>query len=391
MKYYNIIFINIFINIFIFIFIFIIFYIINFHFLYKIETFKKYVKKNIVSKSKNLEPKIININNLFNFCIEKKKEKNVFLQFNKKLHGNSMMLLMINNDNKILTYSNEWLYLIKSYYPKNNIYHDIIKTYNNILINKTNANYIDENVISFLTSFSTGTIHGYSALYHMLIVYIRNINYYKNFKIIVAKNSQEGILNIINHFIEITIFNKDNIIYLEPDKIYKFKSVIFIPNDYHIILTNNFYFSNSISNIIHKYIILKNTKKIEKHDNICILKTSNSINLTNDGIVSNDIANIFNKKYNLNKIEPGSIDEISLINIIYSCKIFVVSWGTAFFKNFVYISNNCRKIIVLIIGEEFIKQYNNFKDLPKKFKNANIIYKIINNNLDEDISNLINN
>jgi len=349
------------------------------------------LKKIILVKSTDLKPEIININNLFNFCIEKKEENNVFLQFNKKLYGNSMMLLMINNDNKILKYSNEWLYLIKSYYPKNGIYHDIIITYNNILTNKNNASYIDESVISFLTSFSTGTVHGYSALYHMIIVYITNISYYKNFKIIVAKNSQAGILNIINHFVEIKVFNKDNIIYLEPDKIYKFKSVIFIPNNYHVILNNNLDFSNSVSNIIHEYIILKNIKKVEKYDNICIMKTNKSINLTNDGVISDDISNIFNKKYNLNKIEAGSIDEISLIHIINSCKIFVVSWGTAFFKNFVYISDNCKKIIVLIIGKEFIKQYHDFKDLPNKFKNANIIYKIINNNLDEDISSLINN
>ena len=74
------------------------------------------------------------------------------------------------------------------------------------------------------------------------------------------------------------------------------------------------------------------------------------------------------------------MNEIDLINILYNSKIFIASWGTSFFKNYIYISDKCEKIIVLIFGNDFITQYNNYineKKLLCKFKNAAIIYHIV--------------
>ena len=74
------------------------------------------------------------------------------------------------------------------------------------------------------------------------------------------------------------------------------------------------------------------------------------------------------------------MNEIELINRVNEAQIFVTSWGTAFFKNYIYISNKCEKIIVLVIGNAFINQYNNFISLnvlQTKFKNAIISYHIV--------------
>ena len=122
-------------------------------------------------------------------------------------------------------------------------------------------------------------------------------------------------------------------------------------------------------------------------DNILIIKGNNSINLTRDGVFLSDNIIKFKKKWNLTCIEPGVINEIKLIHIIHSCSVFVVSWGTSFMKNFVYISNKCRKIIVLIMkGSNFQKQYDNLShSLMKKFKKAKIIYKIIDSDLNDNL------
>ena len=263
----------------------------------------------------------MNIDNLFNYCNTIENSNNVLLKFNSKLSGNSLLTLAV-SENKILTYSNEWLYLIKNYYPNNYIYHQIIDMYNNITTNNnTNNNIIniDEDVLSFITSFSTGTVHGYSGLYYMIIKYIENIEYYKNFKIIVANNSQSGILNIIKHFKN--KLNLNNIIFLNPDTIYKFKSVTFIKNIYHNIYQNNDDFINKISELINKYIIIdkndllyyKSLNLPEKNENICILKSNKSVQLTNTGTIDyNDLVN-FSNKNNLTIIEPDIINEIILV------------------------------------------------------------------------------
>ena len=88
-------------------------------------------------------------------------------------------------------------------------------------------------------------------------------------------------------------------------------------------------------------------------------------------------------------LEPSITDEISLINFLYRCSLLVISWGTAFFKNYIYVSEKCTQIIVLVIGPNFINQYNDhFKtnNLVTKYKNATVSYYISDTNLNIDLS-----
>lgn len=328
--------------------------------------------------------KIITYNNLFDFCDNTNNaEKNVYYTIKTTLIGNSVLCLGVYN-NKILTLTNEWLYLIAIYYHKNTnpeIYNQIIKNYNNIINNSSTDNFtviINENVIPLITSFSTGTIHGYTGLFYILIEYINNFELYKNYKILVYKNSQKGILDIINYFID-----GKNIIYLDPEIIYRFDLMFIIPNQYHYY--DNLEFNNKVSLFIHNNIINSiNKKTILIYPKICIIKSSISSNLTQDGVFNNNDIIKFCTKYNLVNIEPTNYNEIEIIKIINSCEQFIVSWGTTFFKNFIYISDKCKKIIVLIYGNVFINQYNNEQNIITKFKSANIEYKIIDS-LDEII------
>ena len=321
----------------------------------------------------------MNINNLFDYCSNDLITKNKTIFYIGDMICNSIFLIAIDNEKKnIYSYSNEWLYLIKEFYYPNNsiIYNHLICNYNEILENtKIDNSFEQYNVIPFITSFSKGTIHGYSGLFWILNEYINNINIYKEYKIIVYNDSQQGILDIINYLIKINFISKDKIIYLSSKEKYLFNSIKFIPNKWHM-------YPNDLKlDLIEKYFIIPNYKNLLSENNkICIIKNSLSNNLTSSGIIDNEIIKKFCNKNNLFFCEPSFMNEIDLINILYNSKIFIASWGTSFFKNYIYISDKCEKIIVLIFGNDFITQYNNYineKKLLCKFKNAAIIYHIV--------------
>jgi hypothetical protein len=84
---------------------------------------------------------------------------------------------------------------------------------------------------------------------------------------------------------------------------------------------------------------------------------------------------------------------MKLINKIYKCKILVLNYGSTFFKNYVYISSSCEKIIVIINGDEYKNDYLHLSSIipskyqgiiHKKYKNAQFHYIIVNNHLNFD-------
>jgi hypothetical protein len=336
----------------------------------------------------------MNLNNLFDYCEDLKYSNNTYIYFKKERSIytlNSSFIIAINDNNKILTYSNEYLYLLKSFYTAHlHIYNDFIKYYNFVINNKNNIIFIEDDVLSFIITFFSGTAHGYSAIYYIISEYIKNIEHYKNLKIVIPKTMNNSMIDIINYFCNIGIINKNNIIYLEPDVIYKFKSVLFIPNIHH---TFHKLFDD-IDNLINKYIIYNtidynNSTEIPFNiEKICIVKSDKSINTTTAGSISYNVLLNFMNKYNLTEIQPGVINEINLIKIINSCKLLVTSYGSTFEKNMAYISNKCEKIIVLVYGSEFIDQYKN-NPIFNKHKNANIIYTIVDDELSNFNDNLL--
>ena len=328
----------------------------------------------------------MNKSNLFDYCLSDIKTKNKTVYYVGGIIRNSLFNVSINKDtNQIYKYSNEWLYLINYYYPNIDFYDTFVNECNNIIESK-NINYTfeNENVIPFITSFSKGTIHGYSGLFFILTEYINNIHLYKDFKIIVYSESQQGLLDIIQHFVNKNIIDKEKIIYITSNIQYLFNSIYFIPNCWHT-YPYNYDFKLEL---IDKYIIEQDI--IYEKERLCIIKSSTSNNLTMDGIINIEVINNFCNKYNLHFIEPISMNEIELINTIYSSKILITSWGTAFFKNYVYISDKCEKIIVLVIGHIYISQYSYDKEMNNnfitKYKNAIIEYYITDENLNIDIN-----
>lgn len=330
---------------------------------------------------------MITLENLFNNCDDSNDTDHI--TYHNSLYsvgyntGNTLIIASLNSDNKLNLYADEWLYSINYYYPDNDYYKLLILFTNYLIYQKYNSNniiQINEDVVSFIDSFSYGTVHGYTSIFSMLIKYINNFEKYKNLKIIVFVESQRGILNLIEYFCNIGKIDKNNIIYIDRHKIYNFKSITFIKNKNINYTIESLY---DVNNFITECIINPDNSSLA---NLCIIKNDRSCNVTSDGVVKFENVVNFANKWNLTIVEPSGVNEIELINIINRCKFLIVTWGTAYMKNLPYISDNCTKILVLVIGNEFINQYNKNDEKQfyaiDKFKNTNIIYKIVDENLD---------
>lgn len=238
-------------------------------------------------------------------------------------------------------------------------------------------------IISFVTSFSAGTVHGYTALFRMLQIYlIDEKEKYRSFKVVIYEKCQKGILDLIYHFIDL-----EKIIILNSDTIYKFKSLTIIPNDIHEFFPNT-EISKNITNLINISIIYNLSTKIQvipsgTFDRVSLIKTSKASSITNLGVIPHDDNyESFINSHKLKEIEPGvTHDELDVIRLIHNAKYIVFSWGTAFQKNFVYISERCKLIYVLIPQDTiFLSQYHMTAKKYLSHKSANVVFILINDN-----------
>jgi hypothetical protein len=312
----------------------------------------------------------MNINNIFEYCDYRLDVSDTLYYISGKMEHNTLIKLGV-VDNKFVTYTNEWLYLIRAYYPNNSVYNRLVDLYYDMIKLDTDIN-INEDVIDFVTSFSTGTTHGYTGLFNLLNNYLR---YHGNKKIIVYRNSQQGILDIIRHIIP-----EQNIIYVDANKLYKIRRLILVENRYHDYTIK---FINEIKYIFMKYLMKSNSRfAYNEFDNkkICIIKSNISDNKTADGIADYKLVEQYCNKNNMMIVEPTKYNEVDFINIVNRCVELTVSWGTAFFKNYPYVSFKCRLINVLIFDNNYIQQYNNLLNancIINKYINADIKYNVI--------------
>lgn len=153
----------------------------------------------------------MNINNIFDYTVNDCGSDRLFYCISKEKLGNTLNMIAYKND-KIYSISNEWLYLIKNYYDQENrpiMYEKVVELYYKIKnnINIKNFEIIPFHTISFISSFSNGTSHGYTGIYSFLIEYEKNYDKYKNYKIALYKNSQKGIIDIVENFLIKKKFN----------------------------------------------------------------------------------------------------------------------------------------------------------------------------------------
>ena len=324
----------------------------------------------------------INYSNIFDFCIGTNNVDTCNFYISSKIIYNTIMMVGMKN-NKICKYSNEWLYLIDIYYYQPSYisyYSHIADISNHISNNLNNPNniIIHDEVFSLVTAFSIGTVHGYSALHYLLYIYINN---YVGKKVIIYKNSQKGIIELVVHYLKVLYGEsyQDYLLILEPDTLYTFRNIIFIPNKYHVYEVS---FHETMNLLLEKYVMpfrkersyyinLLNGKSL---DNICIFKTHSKLNITQENSLDiNQVVDFCNKN-NYTLIRPELLNELDLIHILSYTKKFITMPSSCYQKNFIYLSNDCEKIVLYTITPELIYEYKQ-NIFQKQFKNA--IYEII--------------
>jgi len=303
-------------------------------------------------------------------------------------HGNSLIYSVFNTNDEFILKSNEFTsYLKKHYFDKN------LNMYSYFLINENyfksiklqnNYSYIDYDVFSFITAFSCGTTHGFSAFFEILYEYSKLSN---KKKIIVYNDTLPGILQLIEMFI-----SDDYIIYLQEKSIYKFKSIQFVDITKHIFVLEDI---PLLDKLISKYI---------KYDNVPdykysgLFKTNKTKNLTVDGTFDEEKCNSFCLLNKINRINPEiELTEIDIIKILKKTEHYITTFGTSFTKNIYYLSDICKKITVLVFGYEHLTQIcervilNDINSVPTKVRNSNVQYIFINEYSEFNLNELENN
>ena len=248
--------------------------------------------------------------------------------------------------------SNDWSYLIGN------------RKYT--LPTKT-SEVIDKDVVCFITAFSSG-LHAFVGVLSIIDKYIRSE--VKNKTIIVNEDLQGGVMELI-----VNMVRPEEIITLKKDQTYKFKSIHLIPNSLHSYFEDVRIRDEIVETINHK--IPERVDGVEAK--IAIIKHPESSVASKMGEISLEDADTFCSNNGFNRVEPSLLGETGTINTLRQASHLAVSWGTTFMKNFVYISEKCKKIDVFIFGPQFAYEYNQAQlrgILPTKYKNADISYHL---------------
>ena len=131
--------------------------------------------------------------NIFRICLNEQVTLNKAFYFIGDIFENTLFVISTDSvSNRIYSYSNEWLYLIKHYYDSQHPYYlNLISNYYEILrIPNIDRTFSNDDIIPFITSFSSGTAHGYTGLFFMLNEYISYRKKYKKYKIAIYSDSQ---------------------------------------------------------------------------------------------------------------------------------------------------------------------------------------------------------
>lgn len=277
--------------------------------------------------------------------------------------GYGLMPYGYDESKNIFVSSNYLLHKFHYHHFQGNYFEETITNNNYITTNEDI--FINEDVIPFITNCSkVGTVHGFMDLYSIIIEYLDDFSKYSKYKILIYKDSLQGLLDIINHLCHLKVIDKNKLIFIEANKIYKFKSICFIENIYN---------PYDKSNFIKKCLTFKSNYIIDKIsylkppefniDNILIAKTENKWKPGRKNCVNCDEKEViaFCKKYNYTWLKPETMNEVVFCNLINNSKNFVISYGSSFLKNLPFINQNCQKVNVYsILNSKYDEQMKHF-------------------------------
>lgn len=298
-------------------------------------------------------------------------------------------------EGKILGLVNEFLSLIKVYYPDPmwlEVYASIAGRYNSMMlsIQHNTPLTIEESCVCFIPTFAKGTIHGFVAVYTFLEKYIQNIDTLGHRTIVMYKDAQKGINELFctafhNIFIERRT-PPPRILYLDSNKIVHMKDIVFIRNHHH-------HFPNDLikplffTSVFNAYILphVPDISQVSSIDgkntrNMCMMKTNESENTTPGGVFSYAYILQLCERYNFHNIEPSKIPtEKEIISLLQNAEICIFSAGSCFLKNILYVKEEKVKLVHCIVPPDF---HSIFKGDNFGTWHGKIVYHYVSNQSD---------
>ena len=272
------------------------------------------------------------------------------------------------NDDGLFKYSTDFLH-IRSHNGDT-----MIVNYYNQNKDRDVTKYIDEEVVSFISSFTNGSVHGYAAVWIFILHYLKNN---LTHMVLLSTKTQDGIRQLVAHCI-----GEDKIITLDTHEVYQFRRIHFIPvTEMHF--SDTFWKKNNPSFV---KLLINPRFDNEGKSNLCLMKVNSAT--TGIGIIPLDQAKTFCHKNNLYLLRPFEHNEIETANLLWNCESVVFSWGTTYYKNLRYIGDKCRNIYVIITPGFIHQEYHPRKNRPdshtyKRYRNADVKYLTYISNISE--------
>lgn len=302
-----------------------------------------------------------------------------------KLSGNILIQLAISWPTRTpLLLSNGWLSLLKHKFLTKDSHSLITHTaLAQVLCNaqtdmsRGRSVYIKEDAVSLVTSFSSGTVHGYIGLWDVLLQYEYNRSLTTPHRLLVYTRSQPGILEIVKHLATRgRLFNSRQLIYLKSDTTYRFRRMLLIPTRH--IMPNKHTVDDIFAFIKRYFIDDPGSSQARWHSGrVAILKSKGSIALTTSGMLSDSHARAIASMHNATMIYPERVGEVSTMLTLYNVSTWITTWGTAFFKNLLYLGTSCTDVVVYVVGDLYCRQYagvGSMGNLLGSHRNATIRY-----------------
>lgn len=279
--------------------------------------------------------------------------------------SNIVTTLAINKNKRIIPNSSFWLSWFKSHgerkdEPDAYVPHRLLATK---LYRTKKYIHIKENVAMFICNYFKGTVHMFVYFFDFLYGYMNKCKE-QNFIIGLYSDSNNNILELIDFF-----FPNVKKIYFDKGNIYKIDK-LFLVNSFDC------YYTDESLVYVDQYIKkINNVKPKETFNKVAIIKYFSDMNSTEEGCYEKELVFKFCDERGYAVIDPYLYGEIETIRIIYNCEHIMFSYGTAYNKNYVYISEKCKNIHVFIPPEmEFQYTFYIKSHDFTKYKNADVHY-----------------
>ena len=236
-------------------------------------------------------------------------------------------------------------------------------------------------VVPLVTAFAGGTTHGFAAFWRLLAAFVENSMNAANATAAVYARSQAGMLDIIQKARDLGLVRR--VAFLEPDVVYRFDAVRLFP------VAKNTWGDPETARVVSRFVQAHFVSpQTQSTGAVAVLKTAGAADggaayAQNrfDGLLApRDVRRVLNET-GARLLAPAALGELGLIDAIAHAATFVASWGSAAHKNFVYVGDACRAIVIYVPRSKRKEYETGFgrrrHGLPTTFRNARFEYRTL--------------